>query len=162
MADRPIRVGQVSAVDLEQGMIRVVYNDMDSAVSPWLPYLAFGNEYHMPDVDDYVVVLHMTNGQEAGIVLGRYWNQKHTPPANGKDVYRKDFSNSPGKAYLQRDPGEAQKIMLVLDLMLQMTVSNALSVTSEKDMTLKGSEITLTSNGGSVTVSQIIQHINSH
>jgi len=163
LADRPIRVGQVSAVDYEKGMIRVVFNDMDSAVSTWLPYATLGSEYHMPEVEDYVLSLHMTNGQEAGLVLGTYWNQKHTPPSYGPDLFRKDFSNGVGSAYMERNPDpEVLLTKLIIDTAFQVLVGKAITVQTQQPMTLKGSEITLTCNAGSATVSEIIQHIRSH
>ena len=161
MADRPIRVGQVSAVDYETGMIRVVYNDMDQAVSAWIPYATLGNEYHMPEVEDYVLSLHMTNGQEAGLVLGTYWNQQHTPPVSGHDLFRKDYSNSPGAAYLERNPDpEVLLAKFVMDLALQVLIGGDLTVTGGKSVTLSAAEgFTLSCSAGSITVADIIAHI---
>ena len=31
----------------------------------------------MPDIGQYVLVAHLSNGNEAGIVLGGYWNKNH-------------------------------------------------------------------------------------
>lgn len=163
MADRPIRVGQISAVDYETGMVRVVFNDMDSAVSTWLPYATLGSEYHMPEVEDYVLSLHMTNGQEAGLVLGTYWNQKHTPPSYGPDLFRKDFSNGIGAAYMERDPDpEVFLTTLVIDTAFQILVNMAMMVQCKQPITVKGSEITLQCDSGSATLSEIIRHIRSH
>ncbi len=163
MADRPIRVGQVSAVDYETGMIRVVFNDMDSAVSALIPYATLGNEYHMPEVGEYVLSLHMNNGQEAGLVLGTYWNQQHTPPAVGYDLFRKDFSNYTGSCYFERDPDpEVLLTRLVVDTVFQVLVGLDIQVMTSKPMSLQGSEIVFTCASGSATLSEIIQHIRSH
>jgi len=162
--ERVIRLGQVSEIDYEHSMIRVVYNDMDRSVSRYLPYLALDNEYHLPEVEDYVCVLHLTNGTEAGIVLGKYWNKVNVPPAYGPDVFRKDFSNTPDVAYLERDPRpEVLLATLVMDLAFQMTCRSMFQLQAAKDVKLaSGTTMTLQDASGAVTVGQIIQHIRSH
>ena len=99
MDSNEIRVGKISSVDYESGMVRVVYEDQDDAVTRPIPLLSF--EYLMPEVDDMVLVLHLSNGTEMGVVMGRPWSEQRVPPENGKGFYRKDFHNEAGKAYLR-------------------------------------------------------------
>ena len=73
-----IRVGKVSSIDYPSGMIRVVYHDKDDDVTRLIPL--FSSEYAMPPVGALVAVVHLSNGAEAGVVLGRPWSAKLTPP----------------------------------------------------------------------------------
>lgn len=151
--DRGFRVGRVSQVDYEKGMIRVTYGDMngaDNVTTALIPYIALNNEYHMPNVEDYVAVLHLSNGFEAGLVLGRFWNGKNRPPVSGKDRYRKDLSNEAGKAYIERNP-EMQACKVELDFETAVKVEGMLS--------MQAHQIVLRDNSGSVTLEQIINCI---
>lgn len=98
MADSTIRVGKVSSVDYEKGTVAVVYADRDSSVTAALPMLS--TRYDLPDVGDQVLVLHLSNGAEAGVVLGRFYSDKNLPKENGKGIFRIDFDRD-GTAYLR-------------------------------------------------------------
>lgn len=99
-----MRVGRISSINYEGGTARVVYMDKDEAVTRELPILSF--EYCMPEVEDMVLVCHLPNGTAAGVILGRFWSLKNTPPESGKGLYRKDMSREAGKAMLRYKEGE--------------------------------------------------------
>lgn len=154
--DRGFRIGQVSKVDYKKGMVSVVYKDInggENVTTDLIPYITLNGEYHMPNIEDYIAVLHLSNGYEAGLVLGRFWNEKNTPPVSGKDRYRKDFSNTAGKAYFDRDP-KTGKCVFKTDFGMTISIDGAL--------TISASNITFKDNSGTVTLAQIISHINSH
>ena len=96
-----IRVGKVSSIDYPCGMIRVVYHDKDNDVTRPIPL--FSSEYAMPPVGALVAVVHLSNGAEAGVVLGRPWSNKLTPPEGFEGLYRKDFDLTPWKCYIRYD-----------------------------------------------------------
>lgn len=96
-----IRVGKVSSIDYPSGMIRVVYHDKDDDVTRLIPL--FSSEYAMPPVGALVAVVHLSNGAEAGVVLGRPWSAKLTPPEGFEGLYRKDFDLTPWKCYIRYD-----------------------------------------------------------
>lgn len=96
-----IRVGKVSSIDYPSGMIRVVYHDKDDDVTRPIPL--FSSEYAMPPVGALVAVVHLSNGAEAGVVLGRPWSAKLTPPEGFQGLYRKDFDLTPWKCYIRYD-----------------------------------------------------------
>ena len=79
-------------------MIRVVYHDKDDDVTRPIPL--FSSEYAMPPVGALVAVVHLSNGAEAGVVLGRPWSAKLTPPEGFEGLYRKDFDLTPGPVLL--------------------------------------------------------------
>lgn len=81
-----IRIGKVSSIDYENGMIRVLYTDRDGAVTKTLPVVTFNDEYKMPQVGQYVLVVHLSNGSEAGYILGTYWNTANVPSKSGKGI----------------------------------------------------------------------------
>ena len=66
-----IRLGKVSSVDPAAGMVRVVYHEKDNAVTRSIPILSpvFSGLYSLPEVGDQVLVLHLSNGSEAGVVM---------------------------------------------------------------------------------------------
>lgn len=96
-----IRVGKVSSIDYPSGMVRVTYPDMDDDVTRLIPL--FSSEYAMPPVGALVAVVHLSNGAEAGVVLGRPWSNKLTPPEGFQGLYRKDFDLKPGQCYFRYD-----------------------------------------------------------
>lgn len=94
-----IRVGKVSAIDYQAGMVRVVYHDKDDSVTRPIPLLS--PEYKMPEIGDQVLVVHLSNGTEAGVVLGRPWSDKNRPPESGAGLYRKDLGRVIGEAVIR-------------------------------------------------------------
>lgn len=119
MAENGIRIGNVSSVNYDTGMIRVTYPDRDDAVTAELPVFSFTDEYKMPAVGSEVLVLHLSNGAEAGVVMGHYWNEDNVPPAAGAGVFRKELGQRFGEAYIQYRDGNivirARHISLVGD-----------------------------------------------
>ena len=57
----------------------------------------------MPKVGDPVMVLHLSNGTEAGLVLGRYWSGNNKPPEGAEGLFRKDLGRTPGEAMIRYD-----------------------------------------------------------
>jgi phage baseplate assembly protein gpV len=103
MAAENIRVGRVSSIDYNKGMIKVVYADKDNAVTKDLPFLSMNGEYKMPNIGDMVLVLHLSNGASMGIIVGTFWSNSNKPAETGKGVYRKELGMLPGEAYLRYD-----------------------------------------------------------
>ncbi len=102
MAKREIRVGKVSKINYEKGMIRVTYPDLDDSVTAELPVFSFTDEYKMPRVGQEVLVLHLSNGQAAGILMGKYWNKDNVPPdyGQGRNVFHKEIDEQFGRVYI--------------------------------------------------------------
>lgn len=84
-----IRVGFVSSINYPEGTVKVTYPDKDDAVTADLPVLKFGNEYCMPEVDDAVLVVHLSNNSASGIVLGTYWTDEEKSDENMPGVRKK-------------------------------------------------------------------------
>ena len=95
-----IRIGKVSSVNAADGMVRVTYPDKDNSVTAELPVFSFTGEYRMPEVGSQVLVVHLSNGTAAGIVLGNYWNKSAPPPVNSG--FYKDLG---GNAYMECSGG---------------------------------------------------------
>lgn len=127
-----IRIGKVSSVDYNAGMVKVAYADKDGATTKLLPVFSFNGEYKMPAVDTYVLVVHLSNGNEAGIVLGTYWNNARSSKATGKGVFRKELGSSEGEAFLQYNKGT---------------------------LTIKADNIKFESSAGTLTLAQIINKL---
>ena len=105
------RIGTVSSVDADTGMVSVLYQDRDGEVTQLLPYATFNDEYKLPKAGAKVVVIHLSNGSEMGIVLGPYWNQGN--PAGNPCSYRKEIGE---KAYFMYQDGlltiEAERVCI--------------------------------------------------
>lgn len=122
MADNNIRIGKVSSIDYEKGMIKVVYKDKDNSVTRYLPYINMNNEYKMPNIDDMVLVVHLSNGAAMGIVIGTFWTGSNQPVETGKGLYRKELGSMPGEAYFRYDSNtreltfKAGKVNIITEL----------------------------------------------
>lgn len=103
-----IRIGEVSSVDYGRGMIKVLYPDKDGAVTDDLPYFSMNDEYKMPKIGQNVLVLHLSNGAAAGVVMGRYWNEGNLPPEAGATLFRKEMGEAFGEAFLRYASGEVR------------------------------------------------------
>lgn len=86
-----IRVGRISSINPEKGLVRVYYPDKDSTTSE-LPLFHFHWEFKLPKVNDQVIVLHLSNDTSSGVVLGGFWNDIDQPPKQTE--YRKDMESN--------------------------------------------------------------------
>ena len=161
--DRPIRIGKVSSIDYKNGLVKVTYPDLDETVTDDLPYATFNDEYQMPPIDSDVLVVHLSNGQAAGICLGTYWNTQNTPHGSGAGYYRKDFnSNVIGEAFLVYMSGMMSLNCKDFSLNLEgnLNVDAASINLSAGSINLTASNgITLTDSSGTITLAEIIRHI---
>ena len=114
-----VRIGRVSSVNYKNGTVRVTYEDLDDSVTAEIPMFSFTGEYKAPAVGSEVVVLHLSNGESAGVMLGQYWSDDNRPPDFGKNVFRKELGQEHGEAYMQYKNGvltiRAPKIRLIED-----------------------------------------------
>ena len=141
-----IRLGKVSAINYPAGMVRVVYHEKDDSVTRLIPLISA--EYSMPEIGDQVLVLHLSNGAEAGVVLGRPWSGKNVPPEGEKGLYRKDMTRTPGEAMIRYMDGtmtvKAAKVVVDGDLTItgSLTVNGAITakgeITAAGDVTAAG------------------------
>lgn len=86
-----VRVGRISSINQENGMVRVYYPDRDSTTSE-LGMFHFLGEYKPPKVNDQVIVLHLSNDTSSGVVLGGFWNEVRKPPS--ETVYKREMGES--------------------------------------------------------------------
>ncbi|MER1986572.1 MAG: phage baseplate assembly protein V [Solibacillus sp.] len=79
----PVRIGIVSSVNLKAGTARVFFPDRDESVSPELYVIQTNTlkqkSYWMPDVDEQVVCLFLSTGQETGFIVGSYYSEADAP-----------------------------------------------------------------------------------
>lgn len=148
MAKDQIRVGKVSSVNHEAGMLSVTYPDRDGSTTVDLPVLSHCDEYKMPPVGADVLVLHMANGMASGVVLGRYWNVKNRPEVSGipyaikPGTYRQELGEEHGQAYIEFSGG-------TLTLHAESIVLDA------KNIIINGDSMKVNTQGGLVSVADI-------
>ena len=130
------RIGVVSAVDRKNGMVSVVYEDRDGKVTQPFPFLNFNDEYKMPKPGDHVAVMHLSNGTEMGVVLGKYWNEADTP-VDPDDVYRKQFDYE-GKAFLKYDEKKGELLLKAPKIRI---ISQEKSIDVESDVNVTGDAV---------------------
>lgn len=123
------RLGKVSAIDYPAGMVQVVYHEKDDEVTRMIPILStvFSGVYSMPEVGDQILVLHLSNGGEAGVVLGRPWSQKTKPPEGAEKLYRLDMDRTPGAAMIRYD-GKAKTMTIHCDGSINITAGGAITI----------------------------------
>lgn len=113
-----IRIGKVSSVDYDKGMMRVTYHDKDDAVTMEFPVLNYNDEYRMAKAGQEVVVAHLSNGSSRGVVIGEIWNQKNIPRESGEKLYRKDLSRQKDAAYIRYDDDSGEYLVKAANLHL--------------------------------------------
>jgi phage baseplate assembly protein V len=103
-----IRVGLVSAVDINLARARVTFPDLDSddstgLLSAWLPVCqhgSFGNfGYWLPSVDEQVVCIFHAKSAEDGFIIGGIYSQADVPPTTGSGVWYQQFADGTVIAY---------------------------------------------------------------
>ena len=147
-----IRVGKVSSIDYPSGMIRVVYHDKDNDVTRPIPL--FSSEYAMPPVGALVAVVHLSNGAEAGVVLGRPWSNKLTPPEGFQGLYRKDFDLKPGQCYFRYDAAGPESLFHNEgDSAVEIQGSQDTRIKGDRTETIEGSQTTAIQGDANITVS---------
>lgn len=138
-----IRVGKVSSIDYPSGMVRVTYPDMDDDVTRLIPL--FSSEYAMPPVGALVAVVHLSNGAEAGVVLGRPWSAKLTPPEGFEGLYRKDFDLTPGQCYFRYDAAGPESLF-------HNEGDSAVEIQGSQDTRIKGNRTAAIDGSADTTV----------
>lgn len=141
---REIRIGQISSVSEDSGMVRVSYPDMDGAVTDELPLLSFNGEYKAPEIGTEVLVVHLSNGAAAGICLGSYWNASNVPPETGEGLYRKDFADA-GEAYARYKSEDGFSInapKIILSALVNAVTKGGITI-DESGITINADAITL-------------------
>lgn len=88
-----IRIGKVSSIDYEKGMISVYYEDRTAMVTSIMPVLS-NSRYKMPKVGESILVAHLSNGTNAAVVLGTIFNDANVPKSSGQNVYYEELSDN--------------------------------------------------------------------
>lgn len=127
-----VRLGKVSSLDPAAGLVRVVYHEKDGDVTRCIPILSpiFSGLYSLPEVGDQVLVLHLSNGSEAGVVLGRPWSDKFPPPEGAEGLVRLDMDCAPGAAMLRYD-SKAKDLSIHCDGTIRITAGGAITINGE-------------------------------
>lgn len=163
MAENCIRIGRVSSVNYGAGTVRVTYPDMDDSVTSEFPLLNVQDKYKMPKVGSNVLVVHLSNGQAAGICLGNYWNSENPPKESGPDIFRQDMDDGDYIA----DRGGAVEIKAKKSITenggktITENASDSITENGGKQITLNAQNITFTCSAGTVTVAEIIEQLQS-
>ncbi len=89
-----IRIGKISNVLYEKGLVEVTYEDRDNDVTNPIPCLTLGNEYNMPCIGDLVLVAHLDNDFTDAICLGTFWNDTVFNGAKKRKYIKKISENT--------------------------------------------------------------------
>lgn len=151
-----IRIGKVSKVDYKNGMVKVTYEDKDGAQTKLMPVLSLDGEYKMPKVDSYVIVAHLSNGSEEGVVLGTFWNKSEQSAETGKNVFRKELALKKGESYVQY---KDKNLNVKSDNIKATCSGGSYAQIKDGNAVINADSITFKCSSGSVTVAQIISHL---
>lgn len=121
---KAVRKGRVSSVDYDNGMISVTYPDDDDNTTVKNASFSWTDEYKMPRVGEFVLVVHETDG-DANYVLGRLWNKRNTCLHTGSEVWRKELAPNDkyGKCYMDYDD-EEEKLTIRVPKKLEIIVGD--------------------------------------
>ena len=89
-----VRIGTVGTVNYQNATVSVVYTDMNDLATAELPYFSFTGEYKMPKVGEQVLVLHLSNGESFGVVLGGFYSEEDLPNETGEGLFYKQLTDS--------------------------------------------------------------------
>lgn len=102
-----IRTGTVSSINSEKASARVLFEDRDNLVTAELKILfkrTLGTQdYNMVKVGEQVTCLFLPNGVEEGFIIGSYYTDKITPPANDEKKRMIKFDDG---SIVEYDDGE--------------------------------------------------------
>jgi uncharacterized protein involved in type VI secretion and phage assembly len=114
--------------------------------------------YFLPEVDDEVLVAFEHGNPESPYVLGALWNGKDKPPENnndGKNDFRTIKSRS-GHVIRLTDTKDAGKIEIAdssgKNSIVISTKDNSITITADKDVTIKSTNGKLTLSGKGVEI----------
>lgn len=144
--DSEIRIGRISAINYENGMASVTYQDKDNSVTAECPIVTNNDEYMMPQIGQDVIVAHLSNGSSRGVILGTVWNKRHFPQESGEKIYRKDLSREKDAAYIRYSDDTGEYLIKVANLHLNgvnKTVLDGprLEISANIEMVLESEEI---------------------
>lgn len=98
MNDSGIRIGVISSYNAETGSASIYYPDRNHEVTDEMPVFAPFGIVQKLDKDDTVLVLHLSNGAAAGIVMGVYSADEASPEVgisnSGGDLIFQDKNGS--------------------------------------------------------------------
>lgn len=86
-----IRIGQISSINYKNGTAKVVYPELDDAVTDDLPFLSF--EYMMPAIGDQVLVVHKAGAMHEGVIVGQIFENDNLPDLYGSGQYQKKLDS---------------------------------------------------------------------
>ena len=89
-----IRIGTVGTVNYQNATVSVFYTDMNDLATAELPYFSVTGEYKMPKVGEQVLVLHLSNGESFGVVLGGFFSDEDLPKESGEGLFYKQLTDS--------------------------------------------------------------------
>lgn len=142
------RVGRISALNVAKSYARVVYEDRDQCVTSEMPIFNLGFIYWLPKIGDPVMVLHLDNGGEAGLILNRYYCDENQPPETGEEFFRMEFERGK-KSFLRHKEGEVTELYAPNGVLVTATDKGV-----EVECTQGGYKLTATAGGVQIDAAQ--------
>lgn len=129
-----IRVGVVSDIDEKGVTARVTFDDQDDVTSASLQVIVKNTDenadYWMPDVGEQVLCLFLPVGPQQGFILGSFYDETHTPPANTANKRVIKFRNG------TRVENDRESNLLLVDAVGDVTVKATGTVTIDAPETI--------------------------
>ncbi|EBA9223441.1 phage baseplate assembly protein V [Salmonella enterica] len=129
-----IRVGVVSDIDEKGVTARVTFDDQDDVTSASLQVIVKNTDenadYWMPDVGEQVLCLFLPVGPQQGFILGSFYDEMHTPPANTVNKRVIKFRNG------TRIENDRESNSLLVDAVGDVTVKATGTVTIDAPETI--------------------------
>ncbi len=149
-----IRLGIISAIDYEKGLVQVTYPDRENAVSGKLPY--FSHHYEMPEINDKVVVLYLTNGNHEGFVLGKYYHDENMPIKQGQGIIHKPLNKNGSEILYEqnKDSFHLQSNTITVDGKTLKINGNQITLSSD-NLSISGGSSSIKTDGNSIKIKAV-------
>jgi len=148
-----LRIGKISSINFPNGTARVTYEDKDDSTTSEMPFLVFGRQYWHPEVGAQVLVIHLSNGTCAAVILGTVWHDGHKPIEGFEGLDRRDYCNTPGKAVERYDEkSEDYTLRITGDITIGSTKSITLQVGENAAVQISGSGAATVITSDAITV----------
>lgn len=155
-----IRIGEVSSIDPAKGTARVAFDDEDSMVSYDLPVIQRNtlenHDYWMPDIGEDVLCVFLPTGSEDGFILGSFYAEEVSPPANTENIRMVEFADGTKVSY-NRESHELKATIDGTEIKanrdtVDITGAKTVNVESATAINIKSTVITLTMGGTTMTL----------
>lgn len=108
-----IRIGRISKVNRDTGMVAVSFVDENLSTTGMIPYLTHGGEWFDLKIGTEVLVIFL---KTQAVAMGTYWNEQNGPNVDKTCGWRKEISK---KARMEYDSSKNELVIHAPSIVLE-------------------------------------------